>query len=87
MKRVDLRSNWQWLAALGLAICLLALLLHPVPAHDALLAAFVLFPVVFLGLVLVPQSLWPVSDLELRFVAPILCLANLFQRPPPSLKS
>ena len=31
------------------AICLLALLLHSVPAHQALLAAFVLVPVVLLG--------------------------------------
>jgi hypothetical protein len=74
-------------AALGMALCLLALLLHPAPVHGAALAGFVLLPVVLFGLVLVPRSLWPAADLDQIFAAPVLCRADLFQRPPPFGKS
>jgi hypothetical protein len=82
-----LRHNWQPFAALGLAFCLVALLLHPMPAHGPALAGFVLLPVLLFGLVVVPRSLWPAAELDQNFAAPILCRANLFQRPPPSCKN
>jgi hypothetical protein len=74
------------MAAVGLALCLVLLLLHPSPAGGAGFAAVLLLPVSLFGLVLVPRSLWPASGLEQRFAVPILCRASLFQRPPPSRK-
>lgn len=79
-----IRHNWRTLAALGLALCLVALVLHPLPAHGPALAGFILLPVLLFGLVLTPWSLWPAADLEQRVAAPVLCRAHLFQRPPPS---
>ncbi|HEX4005877.1 MAG TPA: hypothetical protein VHX60_06860 [Acidobacteriaceae bacterium] len=81
------RHNWQTIAALGLALCLMAVLLHPAPAHGTPLAGFVLLPVILFGLVLVPRSLWPAAELDQQCAAPILCRANLFERPPPSCKN
>ncbi|HEY6446052.1 MAG TPA: hypothetical protein VIY53_06305 [Acidobacteriaceae bacterium] len=75
------------MAALGLALCLVLLLLHPAPANGAAFAAVLLLPVSLFGLVLLPRSLWPASDLEQRFALPILCRVSLFQRPPPSRKN
>jgi hypothetical protein len=72
------------LALAGLSICLLALAVHPAAAGGiAALAAIVLPPVLLFGLVLVPQSLWPWTDLDPCCPAPILCRAGLFVRPPP----
>jgi hypothetical protein len=83
-----MKISWQKLAALSLALCLLALaLLYPVAPLAPLLAAVLLLPVVLLGLVVVPRSLWPVANLDQRFAAPVLCRADLFQRPPPFGKS
>ncbi len=82
-----LRRNWRTIVVLGMALGLLALLLHPVVTHGPALAAFVLLPVLLFGLVLAPLSLWPAGDLEQRWVAPVLCRAHLFQRPPPSCKN
>jgi hypothetical protein len=82
-----IRHNWQILAALGLALCLVALMVHPLDAHAPVLSAFVLLPVVLFGLVVVPRSLWPAADLEQRFALPVLCRAQLFERPPPSRKN
>jgi hypothetical protein len=82
-----LRHNWQAFAALGLALCLVALTLHSAGTHAPALSAFVLLPVVLFGLVLVPRSLWPAADLEQRFALPVLCRAQLFERPPPSRKN
>lgn len=78
------RHNWRTMAAAGLALCLVLLLIHPAPVNGAALSAFLLLPVFLFGLVLAPLSLWPASDWEQRFAAPVLCRANLFQRPPPS---
>jgi hypothetical protein len=75
-------SKWRGFAALGMAFCLLALLVSPVPAVGLALG-MVLVPVLLFGLVLVPQSLWPAADREQTFAAPILSRVALFQRPPP----
>lgn len=82
-----LRQNWQIFAALLLTLCLAAILLHPASAHAPALSAIVLLPVVLFGLVMVPQSLWPAADFEQRTAVPVLCHAQLFQRPPPSRKN
>jgi hypothetical protein len=74
--------TWHKLAAVGVAIGLLLLVVHPA-AGVALAAALVLTPVLLFGLVLTPRSLWPAANLENRFVTPVLGLAGLFQRPPP----
>lgn len=78
-----LRLNWRIFAALGLALCLLALLVHPAPAQGAVLAAFVLLPVFLFGLLPAPRPLWPPADPERRSAGTVLCRAGLFQRPPP----
>lgn len=75
------------MAGVGLALCLVLLLLHPAPVHGGAVSAVLLLPVFLFGLVLVPRSLWPASDLEQRFALPILCRASLFQRPPPFRKN
>ena len=87
MNRINQRSSWLLLTALLLAVCVVALFVHSAPAHNPPLAAFVLLPVILFGLVLVPHSLWPSSDLDQRFSLAILCRTNLFQRPPPSCKN
>ena len=76
-------SSLRKLAAFGLAICLVALALHPTAASAAALAAFILLPVALFGLVLTPRSLWPVADPAPHFALPVFWLAELFQRPPP----
>lgn len=76
-------SRWQKFLIAGLVVCLLALLLHPVAAQHAPLAAFVLVPVLLFGLIIVPRSLWPSTDLEQRFALNVCCRSSLFQRPPP----
>lgn len=77
--------TWQKLAAWGLALCLLALvLLQPVTPHAPVLAAVVLLPVVLFGLVIVPRLLWPAADLDPLIAAPVRARAQLFQRPPPN---
>jgi len=79
-------TNWKKLgAAAGICLGLIGLLLlvaHPA-AVTALVAAFVLLPVVLFGIVAVPRSLWPALDLEAAFTAPIPVRARLFERPPP----
>jgi hypothetical protein len=76
---------WQKLAALGLALCLFALvLLHPVSPQAPVLAAVILLPVVLFGLVAVPRSLWPAADLDPLVSIPVRARAHLFQRPPPN---
>ena len=77
-----MRLNWHKLAAVGAAFLLLLLVTHPV-AGVVLATAVVLTPVLLFGLVVAPRSLWPAADLDQRFVAPVLSLAGLFQRPPP----
>jgi hypothetical protein len=79
-----MRLHWHKLAAVGMAICLLALVLHPTAVGVAALAAVVLAPVLLFGLVLVPWSLWPVADLDSHCVPAAPCRAALWQRPPPS---
>lgn len=77
--------TWQKVAAFGLALCLLALvLLHPATPHTPLLAAVVLLPVVLFGLVAVPRTLWPAADLDPLTPVPLRARAQLFQRPPPN---
>lgn len=74
------------LAAAGLAICLVALALHPTAAGAVALAAMVLLPIALsglFGLVDVPQSLGSALELETVFATPVLVRASLFQRPPP----
>jgi hypothetical protein len=78
-----MRLNGHKLAAMGMAICLLALLVHPTAAGIAALTTVVLAPVLLFGLVLVPRSLWPAADPEPSVASPIFCRAALFQRPPP----
>lgn len=78
-----MNHGWRNLAAMVLAICLVALVLHPASAGAALLAVLVLAPVTLFGLILVPRSLWPPLQLETVFAAPVLRRAALFQRPPP----
>ncbi len=78
-----MNQSWHRLAAVALAICLVALVVHPTAAGAAALAAFVLLPVVFFGLVAVPRSLWPAMGLDAVFVPPVLVRTELFQRPPP----
>jgi len=70
-----------------MALCLVALTLHPVATHGPVLAAFVLLPVVLFGLVTAPHSLWPTADGEQQWAVPVLCRPHLFQRPPPSCKN
>jgi hypothetical protein len=82
-----LRHNWQIFAALGLALCLVVLMMHPAGTHAPVLSAMVLLPVMLFGLVLVPRSLWPAADFEQRSAVPVLCRAQLFERPPPSRKN
>jgi hypothetical protein len=77
-----MRPGAHKLAATGIAILLLALLVHPA-AGVALATALVLTPVFLFGFVAAPRSLWPAADLEQRCIAPILGRAVLFQRPPP----
>jgi hypothetical protein len=43
--------------------------------------------VVLFGFVVAPQSLWPAADFEQHLAVPMLCRAQLFQRPPPSRKN
>lgn len=76
-------SSLRKLAAFGLAICLIALVLHPTAAAAVAMAAFILLPVALFGLVLAPRSLWPVADPAPHFALPVFWLAELFQRPPP----
>ena len=79
------RLSWRLLAVIGLMLCVAVFLLHASPAHNA--PDFLLLPVVLFGLVLVPRSLWPVFDFDLRCNAPLLHGTTLFQRPPPSAKN
>ena len=87
MQAVDSRPKLRRLAALalilGMALCLLALLLHPVAPHAVAVAPILLLPVLLFGLVLVPRSLWPAFELGQQFALPIRARASLFQRPPP----
>ncbi len=76
-------SSLRKLAAFGLAICLVALVLHPTAASAAAMAAFILLPVALFGLVLAPRSLWPVVDPAPQLALPVFWLAELFQRPSP----
>jgi hypothetical protein len=81
-----MKPSWRNLAAAGLAICLVALVLHPTAAGAAALAAMVLLPSALIGLfglVDVPQSLGSALQLETVFATPVLVRAGLFQRPPP----
>jgi hypothetical protein len=73
--------SWKVFAAVGLALCLVALLAHPVAGYS--LAALILAPVLLFGLVLVPRSLWPAADPGVCFAPRVLARAHLFQRPPP----
>ncbi|HEX4065018.1 MAG TPA: hypothetical protein VHZ09_03265 [Acidobacteriaceae bacterium] len=68
------------LAMMGMAICLLMLVVYPA-AGVALATALVLTPVLLFGLVVVPWSLWPAADP--RLVPAVFGQAELFQRPPP----
>ncbi|MGA8108243.1 MAG: hypothetical protein WB974_02340 [Acidobacteriaceae bacterium] len=70
------------LATIGVAICLLLLVVQPA-AGVALATALVLTPVLLFGLVVVPRSLWPAADPEQRFDSALLGRAGMFQRPPP----
>ena len=83
VKRRRAISDVYKLIALGIGLCLLALLAHPAPAHAPALAAFVLLPVVLFGLILVPRSLWPCCDLEQALALEVRTPTTLFQRPPP----
>lgn len=76
-------ARWQKVLIAGLAVCLLALLLHPLLAQSGI-AALVLVPMLIFGLVCVPRSLWPCRDLDHCFALPVRSRAGLFQRPPPS---
>lgn len=80
------RLNWRLWAVLALAACVAALILNSAPTHHVPLTAFVLLPVTLFGLVLLPDSLWISSVLDKRIALPVLCRADLFQRPPPSSK-
>jgi hypothetical protein len=83
--KAEMKVSWQKLAALGLALCLLALaLLHPVAPQAPVLAAVILLPVVLFGLVAVPRSLWRAADLDSLTPLPVRARAQLFQRPPPN---
>lgn len=88
MQAVDSRPKLRSFAALVLilsaALCLLALLLHPVSPHPVAAAPILLLPVLLFGLVLVPRSLWPPFEPAQQFALPIRARASLFQRPPPS---
>lgn len=84
MKNAGSLARWQKFLIAGLAVCLLALLLHPSLAQSAIVAALLLFPVLLFGLIPVPRSLWPCRDLDHRFALPFRSRARLFQRPPPS---
>jgi hypothetical protein len=80
-----MKTNWQKLAILGLALCLLALaVLHPLSPQAPVLAAVILLPVVLFGLVLIPRSLWPAAALDSLVPLPVRARAKQFQRPPPN---
>lgn len=79
------RATWQRLAVMGMAICLLALLVYPTTAGVAVLAAaLILTPLFLFGLVGAPRSLWPAADLSLQSAPAAPFRAALWQRPPPS---
>lgn len=84
MSSTPILARWQKFLIAGLAVCLLALLLHPSLAQSAVVAALLLVPVLVFGLVPVPRSLWPCRDLDHRFALHVRSRASLFQRPPPS---
>lgn len=84
MSSTPILARWQKFLIAGLAVCLVALLLHPSLAQCAVVAALVLFPVLLFGLIPVPRSLWPCRDLDHRFALPVRSRASQFQRPPPS---
>jgi hypothetical protein len=73
--------NWKLLAALGLLLCLLALLAHPVHALSS--AALLVLPALLFGLVPLPRSLGPFLAPEQARRPRYFGLATLFQRPPP----
>lgn len=70
------------LAAIGMAICLLMLVVYPA-AGVGMATALILTPVLLFGLVTVPRSLWPAANPDQRFVSAVLGRTGLFQRPPP----
>ena len=84
MKRRIAISALHKLAAVGIGLCLLAVLVHPAPAHTPALAAFILLPVVLFGLILVPRSLWPCRNVEQPVALAVRGRTSLFQRPPPN---
>jgi len=81
MTRALQNRNWKLFAAIGLLLCLVALLAHPAQALSPL--ALLLLPVLLFGLVPVPRSLWAVRPSEHARAPRWLARAALFQRPPP----
>jgi hypothetical protein len=88
MRRVRLmarRFDWQSTAVLGLLLCLLVSLAHPVITHAIQLFPFIVLPLFLFGLVPAPRIFWPAREEQL-FRALAVARADLFQRPPPSRK-
>jgi len=79
--------NWRLFAFVALALCLVALVLHPLSADHSAIGAFLFSPIFLFGLALVPRSLWPPCDMDEGLVAPVLNRTDLFQRPPPCCKN
>lgn len=77
------QGRWKALLVAITVVIGLLLLLIAGGGHGHLTLAFVLLPVLFVGLVEIPRSLWPVADATLAIQHQLLDRASLFQRPPP----
>ena len=82
VSRKHQQRRWKTLLAITMVIGLLLLLIAG-GSHGHLTLASVLLPVLFVGLVEIPRSLWPVGDAALTIPHQLLDRASLFQRPPP----
>jgi hypothetical protein len=87
MDRNHRSSNWRLSAILGLVVWLVVISVHPASAHISPMAAFVFLPIFLFGLILVPRSFWPSSDLGQQVPARSPYRRIRFQRPPPSCKN
>jgi len=78
------RRGLRAFVALAVVIGFLLIVVHASAHGGAVSAGFVFLPVLLLGLVNVPRSLWPVAEIDLRIPHQLLEHSSLFQRPPPS---
>jgi hypothetical protein len=72
---------WKLFAAIGLLLCLPALMAHSAQLLSA--TVLLLFPVLLFGFVLVPPSFWPAGARQPVCKPRLFARESLFQRPPP----